>query len=306
MNITQDINNLIQQKKWYNLFIYLSNLSHKEITEKILEDLINQILPIASQIYPLTMTQTFIKILKNYKNKKEILIELQNKIESSLFKNKEHSDSIFLLKLEIANIRFENNENIEMEIYEFKNILKNKEQQKKYDKLALKYFEKIKNFNESYFYAKKLKMKDKIFNYALHAKNVYFLPIVENEPNYFKAVREGNFEFIKKNQQNLSDNFNFILEKTYIIKILELSRNKKEINLTNLSNILNLKKISLIFLLIKALGLKLIKGRINQEKDVLELSNVALQTVTKKDLIEMKEKFELWRSRVEEVIHAME
>lgn len=299
----ETLKQFLAERKWYDAYLFLENLSENQYTDELIDTFLNTMFPIASQVYPLSLTQTVIKITKNYSSRLDALIELEKKINSSVFKDQEHKDSLILIKIAIYQNLFENGKDVEKEIYELKKMDLTDEQEEMFNLLALKYFEKSQNYNEAYLYSKRLGMKEKMINYAIHAENVYFLPKIENEPEHFKAVREGNFNYIKKYK---TDNHQFVLQKTYIIRILESCRNKKKVDISELSKLLQLNRIIVLKLIIKALSLNLMKGKINGEEDIFELSHVSLQTVTKENLVSMKEKFETWRDRVDEVIEAME
>lgn len=297
------VDQFISERKWYNAYLILSDMDESLYTEELVDRFLNKMLPAASQVYPLSLTRIVIKITKNFSQRLDALIELEKKIECSTFREKEHADSLTLLKIAITDILFDSGKDVEAQVYEFRGMKLTEEQQKMYDTLALKYFEKCKNYDEAYNCAKRLEESEKMIKYAIHARNVFFLPAFKNEPSLFKAVREGNYEYILKNK---TDDHHFILEKTYIIKILELCRNKKEVNIDELTKILKLGKIQILKLLIKAMGLDLIGGKLNGEKNTLELSNSASQTITKADLAEIKMQFEAWKNRVDEVIRVME
>ncbi|KRH94132.1 26S proteasome regulatory complex, subunit RPN9/PSMD13 [Pseudoloma neurophilia] len=300
----EQLNQLLEDRKWYNAYLYLNSLDESQYTEKLVDSFLNKTIPLASQLYPLSLTQTVIKVTKKYSQRLDALIELESKIEESIFKEKAHKDSLILLKIAITEMFFETNKNIESQIYELKAMDLNQEQQQAFDHLALRYFEKCGNSDEAYLCSKRLNFSEKMAENALHARNVFFLPeLDEKESALYKAVREGNYSYVLKSK---TENLDFILEKTYIIKMLDICRNQKEIDLIKLGKDLNLEQNSLLLLLIKAIGLNIIDGKINGVKNLLEIFNVNLQTVAKADLTEIKEQFEAWRDRVDEIIRVME
>lgn len=202
---------LLNERKWYNAYLHIDNLEENEYTETLVEFFLNRMLQVASQVYPLSLTQIIIKITKNYPRRLDALLDLGKKIESSVFKEKVHRDSLILIRIAITDIFFEMGKNVETSIYEFKGMELNEEQQDSFDKLALKYFEKIKNHDEAYLCAKRLDNEEKMIHNGLLARKVFFLPQLKDEPEHYKAVREGNFSFILNYK---SDHQQFILEKT--------------------------------------------------------------------------------------------
>lgn len=306
--IFQELNALLTERKWYNAYLYI--LSVESPSSDLIEQFCTVMLPLASQIYPLSLTRTVIKITENFEKRLQVLMELENKIKLAVFRGNDHDESLLLLRIAITDTLFDQyvqtnttkyNHTIEKDIYEYKNMKLNDEQSDLFNKLALKYFESIKNNEESYFYSIKSKNKEKAIKYSLLSKNVYFLNTFDDEPDYYKAVRDGDYEFIMKNKP---ENYNFLLEKTFIIKIINICRNQKEVNLKELGAHLNLTKIEIMKLIIKACGLDLISGKING--DVLVLSNSSPQSVTRGDLVHIKEQFEAWKDRVDSVIKIME
>ncbi|ELQ75394.1 26S proteasome regulatory complex, subunit RPN9/PSMD13 [Trachipleistophora hominis] len=299
----ETLTDLLKQRKWYNAYLYLQAMDRECLTTELIEQFLKTVLPIASQMHPFSLTTTTINITENYPSRFEVLSQLREKINESVLKTDEHAESLTLIDIVLAEIKLERGLNIEESVYGFRNMKLTREQQKHFNRLALKYYEKMRNYNEAYYYAKKQKNIDKMMEYSVFAPNIFNLPVFDDEPEYFRAVREGNYRYIKDCK---IDNHEFVLQKTYIIKMLDLCYNKHTVSISELCSNLELERVVVLRLIIKALGLKLIRGAIDGANDSLAVSHIYLQTVTKKELLHMKEQFVKWKARVDKVIATME
>ncbi|ELA46659.1 hypothetical protein VCUG_01885 [Vavraia culicis subsp. floridensis] len=299
----ETLTELLKQRKWYNAYLYLQSMDRECLTTELIEQFLKTVLPIATQMHPFSLTTTTIDITENYSSRFEVLSQLRDKIGESVLKTDEHDESLVLIDIVLADIQLERGISIEEKVYGFKNMKLTREQEKHFNGLALKYYEKVQNYDEAYYYAKKQRNMEKMIEYSIFAPNIFNLPAFEDEPEYFRAVREGNYKYIKNCK---IDNYEFVLQKTYIIKMLDLCYNKNTVSISELCNNLELERVVVLRLIIKALGLKLIRGTIDGANDSLTISHISLQTVTKKELMNMKEQFIRWKSRVDKVIATME
>lgn len=300
MDILKD---LLSQRKWYNAYLHLLTIEEEALTTEIVEVFLKSVLPIASQMHPLSLTKTVIQVTKNYPLRSETLEELKNKIEESLLKTEEHQEASIFIKIALAEIQLDRGMNVGEVVYGFRNMKLTAEQESEFSVLALKYYEKVENYNEAYFYANKLGNTEKMIRNSILAPNVFNLPAFENEPDHFRAVREGDFQFLKHNKE--IENFDFVLQKAYIIKILELCHGLNEITIGQFCKSLDLDRVVVLKLIIKALGLKLIRGKIDGAKDILSITHISLQTITEKELKYMRDQFVQWKDRVDKVIATM-
>jgi hypothetical protein len=258
---------------------------------------------------------------------------------------KDHEYCLFLLEIKKCEYLIDSNVlcEVEKKIYEWKPLPMNKKASKMYHKICYKYYEIIGN-NEDGFdslikYLDLLNIEEgektsnlagKLVRFALLNKCVYNFTSVALHPIFphlsdeglkaiFLAYQNGDIHFVENNLSVIEERFpgysSFLKEKIYLVALVNMSFYKAggKLYFDEIQARLGIKEELVICILLKALGLNLIRGRINGEKrgringekKIITFTHVLPRVLSIEELKEMKKKFTQWRIKVNKVFELM-
>lgn len=358
----QKIQELFEQKHWYNLCLYIQQYVESN-TKECIDAYLTFVIPNETIIHYNTFCQTTL-ILANLLQAKESLFVL-NEALTAINKNdyihdeKQLSIMKFNIKVNENKIYLNELNGIELFIYEVKNLTMDQETKNMYYKLCYKYYECKNDYDKAYSYiikylegyddspidkdGKDIKFDEevkhkrynivnednnevlayKIVKFALLSTNIYNFTGIYFHKMYkylkdqeirliFENVTNGSVKFVLEHENEISNklpgNYELLREKTYLIELIKMCFYKKEKQLLigEIMNHLNLERGFVFYILMKALGLGLIKGTIDGENDFVKLNYVMPRILNKEEVVEIKEKYVIWQSKIREVIQMFE
>ncbi|KAF7684166.1 26S proteasome regulatory subunit RPN9 [Astathelohania contejeani] len=306
------LNELYKEKKWYDLCQEIIRVQSEG--KPLISEVMNLVLPNSKQIHPTDYTNAILSTLPylDPEAKLSLLSEAQMQLESKSLK--QHSREYRLLEIHkqtiLMDVQFQP-ETIEQHIFEWQDC-----QDECYLQMALKYYEKTENYEECYNTIIKMKKNiplDKFIIYALLSRKVF------NFSNFafFEGDNKILFEIVSEFQEGkmsplineiaiLKQHSTFLEQKLNLIRLINLCFNstRKMLSFSEIEEKLGVD--SAIPLLVQALGLGVVSGVINGEERIFEFTHVIPRVLTKEELIEMKNKFSIWRRKVGNAIKAIE
>lgn len=163
---------------------------------------------------------------------------------------------------------------------------------------------------------------EKLVKYSLISKNFYnfteintlheFDKISPLLKQYFQLVQEGNSKQVEQNYQQIEQLFGnhalTIRKKVYYVGLINLcfSQTTRSISFKQIQDNLNVSDHDINSFLLEALGLGLLKGKIDGYNKMLYFSTIVPRCLGEEELDKMRWKFGNWRSKIEEVIEMME
>ncbi|KAM0673221.1 26S proteasome regulatory subunit [Gurleya vavrai] len=328
---------LFKEKLWYDLCLYLQKSITKNADDSSIF-FIKNIIPSISKIHPKTFTETSLSISQMLAPMKsqDLILQSYNALKSIEYQNEDHKKGLFLLEIKINENKIFLNEiqGIESFIYEKKDSKMDDNDFFYFYKMVYFYYEKCNNYEEMFFFLERFTkyyktsvsmyvdnenlIAYKLVKSSLLSKDVYNFTNVsinrfytklqdEKMKNLFERVKSGDYKFINENKKEVDDlleNFNFIIEKVYLVAFVNLCFycNEKEIKIEEIGKVLELDRKSVFRILLKAFGKKLVKGEIDGEKNVVKIWYVVPRVLSEEDLYEVKSKYENWKLKISEVI----
>lgn len=153
-------------------------------------------------------------------------------------------------------------------------------------------------------------LSTKVYNFTeIFCNKIYKYLNDENLKIIFEKIMSGDFEFVLNNKNMFEslfpNNFELLKEKVYLVGFINLCfyRNDKYIGINEIKNYLKLEREFVFFIIMKALGLELIKGIIDGENDVLKLTYVIPRILNREEIDELKRKCEIWKMKIGNVIN---
>ncbi|EOB11604.1 26S proteasome non-ATPase regulatory subunit 13 [Nosema bombycis CQ1] len=315
-------------RQWYQLC--------KEIIKSITKDNSNIIyslyLESITQYHPLTITESSLLISKylQFKDAISLLEKSKNVIKECNMYHGDFNIQIVHLEIQMCLYKIEIGEfkQIEKKLYEFKKMDLPVKVYELYNFLGFKYFEKTGNIeycinylinyielskDKTYYeiLAKYTLISRKFFNFMRVYAFEGFSEIRIN--SIYEIVQNGETKRIEKEKNELKKIFTqeeveILIEKTYFIGLINLCFKEKsrKIELSKIQEILGINENDLNSFLVKAFGLNLLKGWIDEVKGILYFSTILPRTLPKEELEKMKDKFGVWKRKVKEAISMLE
>lgn len=128
----------------------------------------------------------------------------------------------------------------------------------------------------------------------------------------FQNIMKGDIEFVINNQEHIENiipsSFGVLKEKVYLISFIDLCfyKDNKTLKVSNIQEHLKVERSQVFYIIMKALGLDLIKGTIDGDKDEVELDYVVPRVLNVDELREVKRKYENWKSKISDILSIME
>ena len=139
--------------------------------------------------------------------------------------------------------------------------------------------------------------------------------------NLLVAFRDGNTQAVRQeealigeiiggvvNAEDAEAYKRVVMEKAYLTNIMKtcFASNGKSVSLAVLREQLGVPQDALLHLLIRALGIGAMSGWIDAQADLFHVSKIMPHALSSSDIAEMKAKFVNWRSKVQQVLSAVE
>ncbi|EJW04976.1 hypothetical protein EDEG_00093 [Edhazardia aedis USNM 41457] len=334
--------NLVNQRLWYDLCIYIENNARKSPTQ-CYEILKQYVLPNFQRIHPVTFCDTVLLLANLMEPQKSYdLVKQSLELLSKLDVQTKHYNVIKLryeLKIFENLVYLKKTENVERFIYQSKNKIMEPEMYVYFYRLAYRYYEVIENYEECFVYLEKYVnlchvvpddsftdskellaykfvqfsvLSRKIYNFTgIRINNIYQHFKEQNMSIVFDKICAGDFNYILNNQDMVNNifpgNFNLIKEKAFLVALSNICfdiRNK-EIKIIEITEKLKVSRNTVFYFIVRAMGLELIKGTIDGQNDVLRLSYVKPRILTLDETKSLKDYIDSWRMRVKETIMLM-
>lgn len=308
-------------RKFYELSLLLiENADH--------EDIIKHAVKYLPKMHHLTVSEVVEAIiLKSNKDLSEIKDLVLFALE---IVKKDNQNSIIVIQLAyiLYLIKINNIEEIESKILEYLDTPQlTLENRLKVNYVAYKFYEKLENWDNAINFALKSNLNQIDINsiciYAIISNNFYDFAKIK-ALNKFDTVEESlkifinellNGTFVNTKELKLPNSipnkyYNLVKEKVFLIEIVNICKRNltfKFVKFEEFMTTFNFSNTnSLVYLLIKALGKGLVKGWIDSEEEVFYFDTIISQELSKKDVIDLRQKFIDMRDRVHNVIEMLQ
>lgn len=333
MSTEDEIKQLVNARKWFDLSEFICTFCNGPNFARESDLVLDTLSKYMDKIHPLTLTSTIGTLFHHISSEK--IIEIINQaiiiIEDNTLIENPYFQEIVSLKLfyYIALLSLGRYENIESQIFSLKaSNLSNDNLYMLYIVSTL-FYERIGNYDEAqsylFLHAKQTGRVydiEKLVELSIKS-NIFFdfsaitvLPEFEALQNtrlkdLFLCLSNGDMNTIDPNEiasvLNTRDPGQ-IVAKIQLLNIIRICFQSEEkfISFDKLMAELKVDEMTLIRLLLRALGLKIIKGWLDSEVRMLFFDSVLPRALTGEELNKMKMKFIEWRDRVANVIELVE
>ncbi|WUR03087.1 proteasome subunit RPN9 (RPN9) [Vairimorpha necatrix] len=326
----EDLISLKDNRKWFHLCDLIPEIINDHNSEEILSIFLQNI----SQYHPASLVHATLSLSKHFSPEKSIEI-----ISNSISSIKESNMYSGNFKMEIVNLEIQKCilqvqtdqlNDIESQIFKFKEFEMTPEVYKLFNFLAFLYYEKSGNHENCVKYLLEYvkKNNEEINNLELLAKyslvSRKFFNFIEifslknfdkiNEDIYkiYIAVQEGNTKlvdkYIKIIHNIFGDKYQIVREKAYFIGLINLcfKENKRILGFEKIQEELEIREEEINGFLLKALGFGLIKGWIDDKNKVLYFNTIIPRCLQEAELNKMKNKFGEWKEKIRQAIEMIE
>lgn len=311
---------LRNERKWYQFCKSIC----KEVNKENVSSIHDLYLESISQYHPLTISETTLIISQFLDTPKAIRL-IDKSIEAIKDCNMYNGTfEIQVIHLEIQKhlflVQAGEFEGVEKKLYGLKEMELPPRVYQLYNFLGFRYFEKTGNIDYSIGYlisyielSKDESLYNTLARYTLISQNFFnFIKIyslVEMDPQLkevYEVVQNGDTKRVESmNLKDLfGDSYKTVVEKTYFIGLINLCFEEKsrQIPLGKIQDGLGLKEEDIHPFLLRAFGLGLLKGWVDEKKKMLYFSTILPRTLPKEELEKMKEKYTAWKKRVTETL----
>jgi hypothetical protein len=324
---------LQSQRKWYDCSECIKDIVKSSDHSKYTVEMLTVFKNILPSMHTETAVDTAIA-LSSIVAPKDALSILQNTLGMCMKKDTtKYFQPIAKIGMNICltNISLGNFENIEKMIIQWKNSVLTNCNFILLHFLGFKFYEGIGNLENSHeYFIKYVSLSgdvhniEKLVRLSLLSKNFYDFSYISNLEEFsslsqknielkllFEDFQRGHFE--KINNQRIEAvlecrNPEAVREKVYLVNIINICFDAadKMVNFDVFTARMNIDSNYLLYLLMKALGAKLVTGWIDSEKNTLFFDRVMPRSLSKDEISKMKEKFCEWSNRVQRSIELME
>lgn len=326
----ETLQNLLEKRKWFDFTELVIKMTKDNIDKQILYSMLNLYLEIIQRLHPISVTMTTIAILPHIQHE-----EALNLIEMSISAINNHDGGIYkeeLCSLEMhrcmIKIQLKKYENIESQIIFW---LSKKLSDDNYNfllALAGNFYESIGNIENAHEFflkhakaSKKVQDIEKLVRLSILSTTFFDLSSIMKFEEYDK-MKDSDLKFIftsfsEENVENANipaimnalniTDANFIKEKFFINNIITIcfKSESKMVEFETFLSRLPIDEITLLRLLLKALGIGVISGWVDSEKRTLFFDRVIPRSLNTEEINKMKLKFIEWKKRVDEIIQVV-
>lgn len=329
---------LVKKRIWYDVGnAIIENATNGDFIKVFFENI--------NKIHHSTIADVTMKIIDSNKNDNNLLLtNALEVIDLSDLDKSKNSQTRILISYALYLIKNNKLDNIEVQLFEFmKNKKLKRETHVLLSYLAFRLYEKMENWDNCVSFALKF-IKDRkniksnfIVNTEIDINDVFIYAVVSNNffdftqllnleeaksektnkelVNFLKNMINGNlarsnkFEIPKVIETKFNGIYNFIKEKVFLIEIVNVCHahiQKREVSFKVLIESLNLKDInSLIYLLIKALGMELVCGWIDSENEMFYFDKLMTKELNESELEALKNTFVELRDKVRKTVEML-
>lgn len=334
MAFLNELKKLESERKWFDLTEYIKHgLTHSS-TKKDLDLVISILLNNISKIHPISLTSVIVALFPHITPVKasELIYTCVSTLEAGSVLETNYGQEIITLKLYfyIAAIKQSQLEDIEAQLISLKNSRISNENFNLLYLVAALFYETLGNYEEAqeylFLHAKQTGTVydiEKLVELSIRSTTFFDFSAISSFTefngmkntslkNLFLGFQEANISNIKKkdilNILKISD-VEQITVKIYLLKITRIcfKSENKFVTFDQLIQELQVDEPTLIKLLLRAMGLKVIRGGwIDSEQRVLFFDGVLPRALTDEEFQKMKTRFTELRGRVEKVIGVLE
>ncbi len=314
------MNNLKNERKWYQFCKSICREINKENAPGLHDSYLESI----SQYHPLTICETTLVISKFLDHPRAIAL-----IDKSIEVIKECNMYNGTFEIQVIHLEIQKHlflvesgefEGVEKKLYELKKMELPPSVYQIYNYLGFRYFEKTGNVDYCIKYlisyielSKDESLYNTLARYTLISQTFFnFIKIYslvkmdEGLKEVYEAVQNGETKKVEgMNLKGLfGDSYRTVIEKTYFIGLINLCFEEKsrQVSLGKLQEGLGLSEEDIHPFLLRAFGLGLLKGWVDEKKKILYFSTILPRTLPKEELEKMKEKYTTWKKKVSETI----
>lgn len=329
MAFLDEIKNLEAERKWFDLTETIKNNVHS-LSESEINSLLTIFTKNMERIHPMSLTSTIIGLYYHISPETacDLIKNAISAIDSISLVQNSYFNEITTLRLYffIASIKLNNLEDIETQIISLKSQNLSVENINLLYLVGAMFYEKLENYEEAQnCLFCHLKQSESVYDIEklveLSIKSPTFFDFsaisslkefeqMKNLPlkNLFISLMSGDVNQI--HTQNVFDilktvDSDWIETKIYLLNIIRIcfKCDQKFVKFDHFINELKIDENKVLGLLLRALGLNIIKGWIDSEERTLFFDYVLPRSLNAEELEKMKMKFVEWRNRVQEIIN---
>ncbi|ADM12685.1 uncharacterized protein Eint_111860 [Encephalitozoon intestinalis ATCC 50506] len=320
------IKELQKERKW----MQFCNAIIDSMDSFPLNELLDAFLESAGQIHPRSSYEVFLAFSERLNPEEGIRVLAlgEETIRNSvLYSETFEVEKMFLemkrclLLIEIGELR-----GIEKKLFEWKGFRMPKNVRIMYNFFGFKLYQKIQNVEEAFSHLLRYvnlsgseELMDCLVEYALLSKEFFNFTLITSLPGFdkmnnrdlkeiFLMFREGNVERLEEKYGKFTEifgsNADVVKEKAYMIALINIcfSEAEKKVSIKKVEELLKIPNKMVIYIILKSFGLGLISGWIDGEKGILYFDSLIPRALQKEEIQKLKEKYEIWEGKVQEIV----
>lgn len=334
MPFSDELQVLLTERKWYDFVETIKEGANTNLSKEKLELAYKLLIENVKKLHPFSLVSVVVTLFpfltsENSINLIEKAIETIN-TNTTFISGYQNEISCLMLYKCIASVQIGNLESTEEELISLKASKLSNENTNLHCIAAAQFYEKVGNYDEAQEYlflhaknTKKVQNVEKLAYLSILSSRFFDFTaistfrefeLLQNESlkNLFLNFQNGNL-----NQAEIKEltsvlgigSSEHLQEKIHLLNIIRTCFEASEQKLVTFDHLLSKLEVSettLIRLLLKALGLKIIHGWMDSEERILFFDSVLPRALNSEELQKMKQKFIEWRDRVHNVLTAME
>ncbi|KAM0681658.1 26S proteasome regulatory subunit [Glugoides intestinalis] len=334
MPFLDELKVLITQRKWYDFVETLKEGLNSNLSKQDLEIACKILMENMKSLHPFSLVSVLVSLFPFLRRESSIslieeAIEIIHK-NSNFISDYQNEISCLLLYKCIASVQLDILENTEEQLISLKASKLSDENANLHCIAAAQFYEKVGNYDEAQEYlflhaknTKKVQDIEKLVYLSILSSRFFDFTAVATFKE-FELLQNDNLKTLFLNFQNGNLNQeavqvltsllgipckDHLQEKLHLLNIIRTCFEASEQKLVTFDHLLSKLEVSestLLRLLLKALGLKIIRGWIDSEERILFFDSVLPRALNSEELQKMKEKFIEWKDRIQDVITAME
>lgn len=329
MSFSDEIKSLESERKWFDMIEHIKRGAAASLPSVDLDFSLDILTRNMAKIHPISLTSAIVALLQHISPEKAsgIIQAAISTLETGSAIQSNYFQEIATLRLHfyISSIKQRNFENIESQIIALKNTALSNDNLNLLYLVAALFYEGMGNCEEAqsylFLHAKQTGAVydiEKLVELSIRSSSFFDFSAISafsefddlsNAPlkNLFLCLSSGNIGNITAKEVSKilkTNNVDRLTTKVHLLNIIRMcfKSEQKFVAFDQLMSELQIDEVALIKLLLRALGLGVVKGWIDSEERMLFFDSVLPRALNREELQKMKMKFVVWRDRVQKVI----